>query len=293
MSNTEDVGQISVSAEVWLQARAAGVDLPEAPAALRGWRPMRADGHVTAAAMQPRLPVEEGAIVVGTYLSAAESQVLWRAAEQAGIADRLVGRDGEMAGYPWYDRLTRVVGMEMMVTVGGEQIVYSGERGGPERPEHIEVRLQTRQYDTEGSLTEGSLTLATDIAVPPEYETDDITWVDEIDVAIAYDATLTVAELASFFEAAFFSPSDDVESDSYKTQQEAFEIAAMQHAITYLAMKDEALEWVVQEAVRRAVVTYVPMNRRVLIRIGPGWGVRVRALPESPRADLENEEAGT
>ena len=279
---------VRVSAEVWLKARAAGVNLPEAVAALRSWRPMRADEHVMAAAMQPRLPVEEGAIVVGTWLSAAESQVLWRAAEQAGIADRLVDRDREMAGYPWYDRLTRLVGLETMVTLGGEQIVYSGEHGGPEseRPERIEVRLQTREYDTEGSLP-----LATDIAVPPEYETDDITWVDEINVAIAQDATLTVAELASFFEAAFFSPSDDFgESDSYDTQQEAYEIAAIQHAVRYLATEDDALERVVQEAVRRAVVTYVPVNRRVLIRIGPDWSVRVRALPESPRADLEDEE---
>ena len=100
---------------------------------------------------------------------------------------------------------------------------------------------------------------------------------------------LSVAELASFFEAAFFSPSDDFgEGDSYDTQQEAYEIAAIQHAVRYLATEDDALERVVHEAVRRAVVTYVPVNRRVLIRIGPDWSVR--ALPESTRADLENEE---
>ena len=128
---------------------------------------------------------------------------------------------------PWYDTLARVTDIETLVTVDGavRSLDYftSGENGGePERPETIAMHLNVlhppksprhcfRKCDT--------------IAVPADLAFTGGAWSSVHDALplVTADSDIAPEELARLLRAGFFSPSDDVEADSWETQLTRFE----------------------------------------------------------------------
>ena len=278
-----------VSAKLRDEALAAGVELPPAEATLRPWRPDEADwvGNMNRSVTR-HAEVADDAFVVDLQVTAAEEQALWRAAETAEISDRLFTRDPAMEGYAWYDGLTRLTAIEAVVTIDGEEAVFTSEHGSPgaDRPERIELRVETR-----GRGANGQMALPTDLAVPGSPDSAVVDWVNEIEVAIARDSTLTVPELADFFESAYFSTSDDSDADSRDSQLDSFQIGAIARAARYLESDDTALARVVEEAIRRHVSLHVSFKRFALVRIGPGWKIRVHVGEGDEERGLPAEES--
>ena len=84
---------------------------------------------------------------------------------------------------------------------------------------------------------------------------------------VAADSAIQPHQLAVLLRNGFFSPSDDVEADSYETQRDRFEEEALHLATRLLLSHDEACRQSIAEAVRRELMWFVPDGRAVDIRI--------------------------
>ena len=254
--------------EDWTRAREAGIEMAPPPAVLRPWRPSIA--NVDDWRDPPKLaPVDQDALVMDCDPEPPEAQALWRAAEREGVAPRLLEADRRLDGYGWYDRLARTTGIAVEVTLDGKRHALDDaplpERTGPTaaelppRPEAVSIELAVRAAD--GSAD--TLRLPTDLAFAGEAWS----WLDDALPLVTADSALQPHELATLLRSAFFSPSDDVEADSYETQRDRFDEEALHLATRLLLSDDEACRQSIAEAVRRELMWFVPGDRAVDIRI--------------------------
>ena len=135
----------------WHKAKEAGIEMPEPPAKLRPWRPAIADTDYWDE-RSAFAGVGADALVMQADPEPPEAQALHRALGPTGLQDeskpalRLLAPEPRFEGYPWYDTLARVTGIETLVTLDGAvrslDYFISGENGGePERPETIVMHL--------------------------------------------------------------------------------------------------------------------------------------------------------
>ena len=92
-------------------------------------------------------------------------------------------------------------------------------------------------------------------------------WVGEAFPLVTADSTMQPHELAQSMRAAFFSASDDADSDSWETQRDRFDEEALHIATRLLLSDDEACRASIAEAVRRELFWLAPRDRVVDIRI--------------------------
>ena len=254
------------------RAREAGIDIATPPAVLRPWRPSVADCNHWRE--PPRLaqagPDSSGAaLVVVCDPEPPEAQALWRAAERAGLASHLFEADRRLEGYGWYDALDRVTDIAVRVATGGEWMALdayplpeaSGPRAAPlpSRPAAIRFELALRP----ASGPRRTLDLPTDLV----FAGDAWSWIEEAMPLVTEDSALQPHQLAELLGAAFFSPSDDADSDSWETQRDRFDETALHLATRLLLSDDEACRTSIAEAVRRELVWLAPRGRTVDIRI--------------------------
>ena len=216
----------------WHKAKEAGIEMPEPPAELRPWRPAIADTDYWDE-RSAFAAVGSDALVMQADPEPPEAQALHRALGLAGLQGgsertlKLFAPEPRFDGYPWYDTLARVTGIETLVTVNGavHSLDYftSGENGGePERPETIVMHLNVlhppksprhcfRKCDT--------------IAIPADLAFAGEAWSSVHDALplVTADSDIAPEELARLLRAAFFSPSDDADADSWETQLTRFE----------------------------------------------------------------------
>ena len=252
----------------WKQAREAGIDIAPPPAMLRPWRPSVADVNDWRDSPRP-VPAGSGALVMDCDLEPPEAQALWRAAERAGIASRLFEADRRLEGYPWYDAVERVVRIHTEATI--ERRPYPLDKypvpewtGAPQaplarRPDAIRMSLTARAGKGVGRMVD----LDTDLAFAGEAWS----WVGEALPLVTADSTMQPHELAQSMRAAFFSASDDADSDSWETQRDRFDEEALHIATRLLLSDDEAARASIAEAVRRELFWLAPRGRVVDIRI--------------------------
>ncbi len=254
------------------RAREAGIEIPPPPAVLRPWQPCVADcsdwrepGKL--AEVGPGSPGD--ALVVVCDPEPPEAQALRRAAERAGIAARLFEPDWRLAGYPWYDALDRVTDLSVRVAAGDEWMALDAyplpEASGlpaaplPARPAAIRIGLAVRPASGPPRIL--------DVPADVVFAGEDRSWIDELMPLVTEDSALQPHELAALIRAAYFSPSDEGDSDSWETQRERFEEAALHLATRLLLSDDEACKTSIAEAVRRELVWLAPRDRTVDIRI--------------------------
>ena len=254
--------------EDWTRAREAGIEMAPPPPMLRPWQPSLA--HVDDWRDPPRLAaVGRDTLVMDCDPEPHEAQALWRAAERNGAAPRLFEADLRLEGYAWYDGLHRTTAIDVEVTLDGKPYALDEaplpERTGPNvaelppRPEALCIELVVRAADGPAD----ALSLPTDVAFAGE------AWshVDDTLPLVAADSALQPHQLAVLLRAAFFSPSDDVEADSWETQRDRFDEEAVHLATRLLLSDDEACRQSITEAVRRELMWFVPGDRAVDIRI--------------------------
>ena len=254
--------------EDWRKAREAGIDIAPPPAMLRPWRPSIADVNDWEDSPKPA-PVNTGALVMDCDPEPPEAQALWRAAERAGVAARLFEADRRLEGYPWYDTIERVLRIHTEATL--ERRPYPLDRypvpertGAPEaplarRPDAIRMSLTARAGRGVGRTVD----LDADIAFAGEAWS----WVGEALPLVTAGSAIQPHELAVLMRAAFFSPSDDVDADSWETQRSRFDEEALHIATRLLLSDDEACRSSIAEAVRRELMWLAPRGRAVDIRI--------------------------
>ena len=199
-----------------------------------------------------------------------EAQALCRAAERAGMAERLFEADRRLEGYGWYDRIDRVTGIDTEVTAADGKAwplhdfpvpERTGAAAGPpaRRPAAIRMALTIETAAGPGR----TLDLPADLAFAGE----DWDWVCNALPLVIADSTLEPRRLAELLRAGFFSASDDADADSRETQAMRFDEEALHIATRLLCSEDSALELSIAETVRRELFWLVPHNRKVEISI--------------------------
>ena len=215
----------------WHRAKEAGIEMPEPPAELRPWRPGIADTDYWDE-RSAFTAVGSDALVMQADPEPPEAQALHRALGLAGLQGgsertlRLFAPEPRFEGYPWYDTLARVTGIETLVTVNGavRSLDYftSGENGGePERPETIVMHLNVLHPP---KSPRHCFRKCGTIAVPADLAFAGEAWSSVHDALplVTADSDIAPEELARLLRAAYFSPSDDAEADSWETQLTRF-----------------------------------------------------------------------
>ncbi len=253
----------------WTRAQDAGIHLAPPPRALRPWRPPIADIDDWREPPKPA-PAGPDALVMDCDPEPPEAQALWRAAERAGMAERLFEADRRLEGYEWYDRLDRVTGIDTGITADDgrawplRDFPAPGRKDAagvplPQRPAAIRMTLSVRTGGGSGR----TLHLAADLAFAGEAWS----WVGDALPLVTRDSSLEPHQLAEILRRGYFSPSDDAEADSWSTQAQRFDEDALHIATSLLCGEDSALELSIAETVRREILHLVPDGRKVEISI--------------------------
>ena len=254
--------------EDWKRAHEAGIDIAPPPAVLRPWRPSMAEADCW---REPAKPAEagDGALVMDCDPEPPEAQALWRAAERYGIASRLFEADRRLEGYGWYDGLDRATAISILASGDGEWLRIE-DWPLPERAASRAARLPSRPAAIRIDLTvRPAAGNCRTIGIPADMAFAGEAWghIDDTLPLVTRDSTLQPHELAALLRAGFFSPSDDVEADSWETQKDRFDEDALHLATRLLLSDDDACKISIAEAVRRQVMWFVPGDRTVDIRI--------------------------
>ena len=268
----------------WMRAREAGIGIAPPPALLRPWRPSVADVNDW---REPAklAPAGHDALVMACDPEPPEAQALWRAAEAAGIAQRLFETDRRLEGYDWYDGLDRVTDIAVRVAAGGEWMALDeypmpkparpGTAELPSRPAAIRIELTVRPS--------GGPSRTLDLPADMVFAGEAWCWIDDAMPLVAVDSALQPHELAELIRAGFFSPSDEADSDSWETQRDRFDEQALHLATRLLLSDDEACRTSIAEAVRRELIWLAPRDRTVDIRIRrPDVTVTLAAAEAAP-----------
>ena len=293
----------------WNKAREAGIKIPEPPAELRPWRPSIADtdywderstftavGNCAPGSSPETGPRDAGRPRAARGTGAPSRAQARRAPGWIGTALRLFAPEPRFDGYPWYDALARVTAIETHVTVDGtnrslDSFRDSENSGEPERPEAIAMHLHVlhppksqrhcfRKCDT--------------IAVPADLAFAGEAWSALHDALplVTADSDIAPEELAEVLQAAFFSPSDDADADSWETQQTRFEEEALHMSLKLLCSEDEARKRSIADAVWRELLWLMPRERTVTIAVcGGKVSVDLGPVCTDAESDAGNGEA--
>ena len=263
----------------WQKAKEAEIEMPEPPVELRPWRPAIADTDYWDE-RSAFASVDTGGLVIQADPEPPEAQALHRALGPAGLQGgsertlRLFAPEPRFEGYPWYDTLARVTGIETLVTV--DAAVHSldyftnRENGSePERPETIVMHLNVlhppksprhcfRKCDT--------------IAVPADLVFAGEAWssVHNALPLVTADSGVAPEELARLLRAAFFSPSDEADADSWETQLTRFEEDALHLSLRLMCSVEEARQRSIADAIWREIFWLMPRDRTVTIVVRGG-----------------------
>ncbi len=249
----------------WQHARTAGIDIPPARPRLRPWKPSVAD-HNVGHRRPKRQDAPDSALVMAFDPDPLEAQTLYRALCHADMAHQVFETDRLLEGYDWYDKLDRInaTPAEALHQGNSAPILDTGPTmcGGDQpidRPEDILITLCIQHPERADRF----VTMAADLAFPGE------PWVSvqEVQPVVTMTSALQPHELAALIHAAYFSPSDDWEADSWETQSEWFMQDAMTLAVERLCGKEEALRQTLIQAANRDLRWLVPPEAAVTVTI--------------------------
>ena len=234
---------VAISWEDKQRAASLGVTLAGAGPELRQWtpRPAAEPAYHRESYRSPVSPVNDDTLVMDAGLTAAESQTLGRAVSGTPLADRLRERHRGLAGYAWYDALTRVRGMRLEVRSGTALSVRHNREPRPDDGPPPEAADEiTLVLETEGRSGKQEVRVGAKVAFwETEYEE---TAPREVTILVAKDATVSRDEIEEMLEQGFFSPSEAMESDAYETQHDAFRSEAAAAAVEALESPRTACE---------------------------------------------------
>ena len=109
---------------------------------------------------------------------------------------------------------------------------------------------------------------------------------------VTADSDIAPEELAQLLRAGFFSPSDDVDADSWETQLTRFEEEALHMSLKLLCSVEEARQRTIADAVWREIFWLMPHDRTVTIVVRGGKvSVDIGPICTEAATDAGNVEA--
>ena len=110
------------------------------------------------------------------------------------------------------------------------------------------------------------------IAIPADlaFAGEDWSSVHDALPLVTADSGIAPEELARLLRAAFFSPSDDAEADSWETQLTRFEEEALHMSLKLMCSVEEARQRTIADAVWREIFWLMPRDRTVTIVVRGG-----------------------
>ena len=263
----------------WRRAHDAGIDIDPPAPSLRPWKPSVADVNHWGEA-PPRAAVPPRALVMTFDPETPESQTLHRALTCANLSAQVFEADRYLEGYDWYDRLDRVIGIRTEAMSDGHSTIISdaaandtpsgSQSDAADRPEDILVTLTVQRHNG----TTRTLVMATDVVLAGE----PWSWLHDARIVLRQETSMQPHELAALLESAYFSPSDDSESDSWETQREHFRQESATLSTRLLCGHDEAIRQSLLDATHRELRYLVPRDRAATITIR-GTDVTVALAP--------------
>ena len=231
---------VDLSFSDYTRAHEMGFDLPEPRRLLTLWRPSEANYNRDLRPID-RTPLPGEPIRISKYISPSLQQTLYRAATAARAADRLTETSRDLSGYEWYDRIPRADTIAVIAVNGDtEKEIAPSERGEIIKADAIRLSLRSES-------SKEILNLPTDIATLG----DDVWWGETPDIVISKDCEISIGELTDMLVASYFAPSDDIEADSFYTQQEECETHFSRLAMQMLVPPEEEMKMTIEDLVHR------------------------------------------
>ena len=264
----DQCSQVDVPYQVQQHAASLGISLQDARRRLRPWQAEHADYN----AYEPlreyqQLP--DSPLVMDCELPVPDQTALDHRAKETELQDRLFQGNADLAGYGWYEALTKITGMSIDAHYGEETQSMTGrKRGGRERealpsqrPDAITITLHCENP----FRGRHDLQLDTDLAFLPDSADE---YIDDRTPVVTAGSELTAGELCEYLEQAYFEPSDDAGADAYDTQADYFRTDALRVARRLLQPPDEATINALGAAMHEAVRRELPRgtNATVVIR---------------------------
>lgn len=268
-------GTHSLSFKDYRRGLALGIDLKEAEPRLAPFTPSTADAHRSEG--QAPMRVRPDALLY-TGEGPLEEQNVARAFARTGEALPMFEPRDAFAGYGWYDRLRRITVRSYRMHTDGDfqKIDPCDAFEGQGRPDILEVDVKVSDGESECGWL-----LPTDLIVTgPDYGE-----LDEVDIRITRQSTITPSELQTFLTDALFSPSDDVEAGSYDQQQNWFADDAEDLSIRLLQSETEADLNAIVRTVRCELLWRMPKQGSFLIRIENGE-ISIEGLPSTSGVEV-------
>lgn len=246
--------------EAWSEAARLGVTLPEAEARLSEWGPATADQHTGIT----RSEVDAGDLIIIEDFDASFEQSAHFALSRDGrFNSRLADPDDSMAGYQWYDGLSRITGIAFEIEQGDTSLTYA-EPGKTGLDTGVVDRLDL-------ILTFGGEQTETIVIPAPiliEYDDGSCWNYDEAIILFTDAQAITPDDLTELLERTCFSSSDDRDADSWDTQHDRFLLDAREMATSILLGEDAALIERLRAILLNRVQWFVPEGRTFEVSIG-------------------------
>ena len=257
---------VDVPKKVQRAAADVGVVLPDASPRLMPWQPSKAKEKYNHNSRQP--VAGQHPIVMNISLSTPDQQSLARAAQKAGIMNRLFEPNQELAGYRWYDELDMAEEFRITITDQDgdhdlDKVREAGNGLNNQRPDAITITLTTTTNAVDEPGNDPTIDLPTDVA----FENDEEDYTDEIKPLVTQGSDITSNELTNLMMNSFFSPNADYDSDSFDTQEMNHEEAYEKTAIELLQSKDDAIIAAIITAINRQVMYELPLGTVATIRV--------------------------
>lgn len=260
--------QVDVPHAVQQHAASLGITLPDARRRLRPWQAEHADYN----AYEPLREYQQlphSPLVMACELPVADQTALDHRAEGTDLQERLFEGSADLAGYGWYQALTKITGMSIHAQYGAETHSITGrKRSGRERealpsqrPDAITITLHCENP----FRGRHDLQLDTDLAFVPDSADE---YIDGRTPVVTVGSGMTAGTVCEYLEQAYFEPSDDAGADAYDTQAEDFRTDALRVARRLLQPPDEATVNALGAAIHEVVRRELPRgtNATVVIR---------------------------
>ena len=254
-----------------VRAANAGIDLPAPPVALRRWRPRTADVHEWRGDRE-LVPLGPDSIVVEYDTDPPDTQTFYRTACRAKLAPKLFEADRRLAGYAWYDKLPRLTDVNTHIEIDGVAYTerelrrqFRAARYGDDAfdPRDRATRIVTTVSVARPDGTQDTNRYMADIALLDK----EFDLLSDPPPVITAGSDITADELAQLLRRAYFCPSDDSEADSYESQSNQFDDAALHVALKHVASAEEAIRTAIAQVVRREIQQLIPRDRHADITI--------------------------
>lgn len=253
----------------WLRARELGVELPEAEAWLSAWFPRNADG-------QGMPEGERVASVPMVLFPDAEPPIEQCAARvlRAGevLGGTLVREVSEFEGYGWYDALPRISDLSFQFETDSGTFRYEEGRTLPDTVQSgyvaaimLDVTVNPSRDGTDDAVCHS---LPADVLIAPDdgWSAD----LEETVILLSPGCAIAPNDLADLLEDTCFCARDDVDDDSWSTQQRNFQMQARQIANALLLGEDAAILERIRDIVHDEIGWLIPAGRQVSMVAGGG-----------------------